>query len=87
MKQLEIYFIRIVLISVLAAIAASPFLAMGHLLHGVFSSGLETTHLLALGYLLLIGLALFVISPIFSENKHGEQGPGGRAVSRDSHTA
>lgn len=69
MKRLELYFIRIVLISVLSAIAISPFLAIGHFLHGVFNRTLETTHLLALGYLLLIALGLFLISPVFSDRR------------------
>lgn len=86
MKRLELYFIRIVLIMVLAAMAASPILAMSHFMHGVFNSTLEATHLLALGYLLLIALGFFLISPIFSENKHGERRPRGRGASTDGNT-
>ena len=85
MKRLELYFIRIVLILVLAAIAASPFLAMGHFLHGVFDRRFEGTHLLALGYLLLVALAFFLVSPIFSENKRGQRRPRDRGVSTDTH--
>lgn len=69
MKRLEIYIMRTVLVAVLAAIAASPFMAVSYLLRGVFERTLETTHLIALVYILLIALALFLISPVFGESK------------------
>ncbi len=74
MKRLELYFIRTVLIAVLATIAASPFLAVSHLLQGLLNGTLETTHLLALGYLLLIALAMFLVSPAFSDHKSRAKG-------------
>lgn len=70
MQRLELYLFRVVLIAVLAALAVSPFVAVTHFLHGVVSRSLDGTHLFALGYLLLIAFCLFLISPIFSENKY-----------------
>lgn len=69
MKKLELYLFRIALVAILAAMAASPFVAAGHLVFGFMSKTMQTTHLLALVYLLLIALALFLISPVFGDNK------------------
>ncbi|HZG28046.1 MAG TPA: hypothetical protein VE079_06250 [Ensifer sp.] len=70
MKRLELYFIRTILITALAAIALSPFFAVSHFVYGVTHGTLDTSHLIALCYLLLIGFCFFMISPVFSENKH-----------------
>ncbi len=69
MKKFELYFMRFLLIAVLATLAVSPFVAALHLLHGVASGTIEITHLLALGYLLLIAIGLFLISPVFGDSK------------------
>lgn len=69
MKKLELYLFRVALVTILAAIAASPFVAAVHLFDGFVSRTMQTTHLLALVYLLLIAIALFLISPVFGENK------------------
>ncbi|MCD2174293.1 hypothetical protein [Rhizobium sp. C4] len=68
MKKLEIYLIRIFLIAVLAVMAVSPFLAASHLVHGLATRTIDITHVLSLGYLLLIALALFLISPAFTHH-------------------
>ncbi len=69
MKKLELYLFRGALVTILAAVAASPFVAAGHLFYGFVSRTMQTTHLLALAYLMLIALALFLISPAFGDNK------------------
>ena len=72
-KKFEIYFIRLLLLVVLAVLAASPFWAFAHLQDGLARKTLDLTHLLSLGYLLLIALGLFLISPAFSGSKPREQ--------------
>ena len=72
MKKFEIYFIRTLLLIVLAVLAASPFWAFVHLLDGLARHTLDLTHLLSLGYLLLIALGLFLVSPAFSSSKPRE---------------
>ncbi len=69
MKRFELYSIRTLLIVFLAALAASPLLAATHFLHGIAGGKLDITHLLSLGYLLLIALAMVLISPVFGDNK------------------
>ncbi len=69
MKRLELYFIRAALITLLMVIAFSPIAAIGYFFEGVASLTLQATHLLALGYLLLIAFCAFLLSPVFGENK------------------
>lgn len=69
MKKFELYFIRTFLIAVLAVLAVSPIVATVHLWNGLASATLDVTHLLSLGYLLMIAFGLFLISPAFSEGR------------------
>lgn len=73
MKRLETFIFRVLLITVLAVISISPLLAATHVLHGLVSRSIDVTHFLSLGYLLLIALGLFLISPVFGDQTHKQR--------------
>jgi hypothetical protein len=70
MKRLELYSIRAALIAIISAIAISPFVAVTHIVNGVAQASMHASHLLAIGYLLLIAGGLLVVSPVFRQDKH-----------------
>ena len=69
MKRVELYSIRAVLVAIILAISISPFVALTHIVSGVAQAHMNASHLLAIGYLLLIAGGLLLVSPVFRQDK------------------
>ena len=69
MKKLELLLYGLPILILLVALAASPWLALFYLVHGLLAQTIGLLHLVALAYVaMLLGL-LAAVSPIFGKNE------------------
>lgn len=68
MSRLKLYLIRVAILGFIALFATSPFLAVGFLVQGIADHDLQILHYVALTYLLLIGLGVLLISPVYNRD-------------------